>query len=92
MPAKDVIELMAWLKANPNKASAGVIVVGYRLVADLGRATPSICSSLSFRQGQECFARRKAENSFVLSTNAMFLCVAQQMSQGNGLVPQAGCP
>ena len=32
MPAKDVNELIAWLKANPNKASAGVPAVGQRLV------------------------------------------------------------
>jgi tripartite-type tricarboxylate transporter receptor subunit TctC len=35
MPAKDVNELIAWLKANPNKASAGVIVVGYRVLSAL---------------------------------------------------------
>jgi tripartite-type tricarboxylate transporter receptor subunit TctC len=33
MPAKDLKELIAWLKANPNKASAGVFAVGGRLVA-----------------------------------------------------------
>jgi tripartite-type tricarboxylate transporter receptor subunit TctC len=33
MPAKDLNELIAWLKANPNKASAGVTAVGYRLLA-----------------------------------------------------------
>jgi len=32
MPAKDVNELIAWLKANPNEASAGVPAVGQRLV------------------------------------------------------------
>jgi tripartite-type tricarboxylate transporter receptor subunit TctC len=32
MPAKTLKELIAWLKANPNKASAGVSTVGFRLV------------------------------------------------------------
>jgi tripartite-type tricarboxylate transporter receptor subunit TctC len=32
MPAKDLGELIAWLKANPNKASAGVQQVGFRLL------------------------------------------------------------
>jgi tripartite-type tricarboxylate transporter receptor subunit TctC len=33
MPAKNLNELIAWLKANPNKASAGSTTVGVRLVA-----------------------------------------------------------
>jgi tripartite-type tricarboxylate transporter receptor subunit TctC len=33
MPAKDLNELIAWLKANPNKASAGVANLGNRVVA-----------------------------------------------------------
>jgi tripartite-type tricarboxylate transporter receptor subunit TctC len=33
LPAKDVSELIGWLKANPNKASAGNVAVGNRLVA-----------------------------------------------------------
>jgi tripartite-type tricarboxylate transporter receptor subunit TctC len=33
MPAKDLKELIVWLKANPNKASAGVAAVGHRLLA-----------------------------------------------------------
>jgi tripartite-type tricarboxylate transporter receptor subunit TctC len=32
MPAKDVNELIAWLKANPNKASAGIVAPVYRLL------------------------------------------------------------
>jgi tripartite-type tricarboxylate transporter receptor subunit TctC len=32
MPAKDLYELIAWLKANPNKASAGVATVAFRLL------------------------------------------------------------
>jgi tripartite-type tricarboxylate transporter receptor subunit TctC len=32
MPAKDLNELVAWLKANPNKASAGFTTVGFRLL------------------------------------------------------------
>jgi tripartite-type tricarboxylate transporter receptor subunit TctC len=32
MPASNLNELIAWLKANPNKASAGVVTVSYRLV------------------------------------------------------------
>jgi tripartite-type tricarboxylate transporter receptor subunit TctC len=33
MPAKDLEELIGWLKANPNKASMGVTAVGPRLEA-----------------------------------------------------------
>jgi tripartite-type tricarboxylate transporter receptor subunit TctC len=33
MPAKDLHELIAWLKANPDKASAGVTAVGPQLIA-----------------------------------------------------------
>ena len=33
MPAKNLNELIAWLKANPNKASMGVTAVGARLLA-----------------------------------------------------------
>ncbi len=32
MPAKDLYELIVWLKANPNKASAGVATVAFRLL------------------------------------------------------------
>jgi tripartite-type tricarboxylate transporter receptor subunit TctC len=35
MPAKDLNELIAWLKSNPNKASVGVQAAGLRLVAAL---------------------------------------------------------
>jgi tripartite-type tricarboxylate transporter receptor subunit TctC len=35
MPARDLNELIAWLKANPNKASAGVANVSYRLLIAL---------------------------------------------------------
>jgi len=33
MPAKDLRELIAWLKANPDKASAGIGAVGPQLIA-----------------------------------------------------------
>jgi tripartite-type tricarboxylate transporter receptor subunit TctC len=33
MPAKDLEELIGWLKANPNKATAGVTAAGRRLLA-----------------------------------------------------------
>ena len=32
MPAKDLNELIAWLKANPNKASVGIIGSSHRLI------------------------------------------------------------
>jgi tripartite-type tricarboxylate transporter receptor subunit TctC len=35
MPAKDLRELIAWLKANPNKASAGIVAAGLRFVTAL---------------------------------------------------------
>jgi tripartite-type tricarboxylate transporter receptor subunit TctC len=33
IPARDLEGLIAWLMANPNKASIGIVTVGYRLVA-----------------------------------------------------------
>ena len=35
MPAKDLNDLIGWLKANPDKASAGIATVGYHLVTAL---------------------------------------------------------
>ena len=35
LPAKDLRELIAWLRANPNKASAGVTAVSYRMLTAL---------------------------------------------------------
>jgi tripartite-type tricarboxylate transporter receptor subunit TctC len=35
LPANDLKELIIWLRANPNKASAGVITAGYRTVMAL---------------------------------------------------------
>jgi hypothetical protein len=32
MPAKDLNELIVWLKANPNKAAAAITTVAYRLI------------------------------------------------------------
>jgi tripartite-type tricarboxylate transporter receptor subunit TctC len=37
MPAKDLNELIAWLKANPNKASMGVASAGGRLINEFFR-------------------------------------------------------
>jgi tripartite-type tricarboxylate transporter receptor subunit TctC len=33
MPARDLTELLAWLKANPNKASAGIYTAGIHLLS-----------------------------------------------------------
>jgi hypothetical protein len=35
LPVTDLKELIAWLRANPNKASAGVTTVSYRMVTAL---------------------------------------------------------
>jgi len=35
LPVKDLKELILWLRANPNKASAGVTTAGYRMVMAL---------------------------------------------------------
>jgi len=35
MPAKDLNELIDWLKANPDKASAGIATVGFHLITAL---------------------------------------------------------
>src|SRR5215468_6182779 len=52
MPAKDVNELIAWLKANPNKASAGVPAVGQRLVtAFFQKETGTLFTLVPYRGG-----------------------------------------
>jgi tripartite-type tricarboxylate transporter receptor subunit TctC len=35
MPGQNLNELIAWLKANPNKASAGILTISYRLLNTL---------------------------------------------------------
>jgi tripartite-type tricarboxylate transporter receptor subunit TctC len=52
MPAKDLNELIAWLKANPNRASAGISTVGYRLAAAFFRKeTGTIFALVPYRGG-----------------------------------------
>ena len=46
MPAKDVTELIAWLKANPNKASVGIASASYRLLMSF-KKKPARSSPLS---------------------------------------------
>ena len=40
MPARDLNELIAWLKANPNEASAGVTAANHRLLAAFFQKKP----------------------------------------------------
>jgi tripartite-type tricarboxylate transporter receptor subunit TctC len=47
MPAENLNELIAWLKANPNKASAGIIAVGYRLMTAVFQKKPGRSLPLS---------------------------------------------
>jgi tripartite-type tricarboxylate transporter receptor subunit TctC len=50
MPAKDLRELIAWLRSNPNKASAGVFTVGFRLInALLQRETGTQFTLIPYR-------------------------------------------
>jgi tripartite-type tricarboxylate transporter receptor subunit TctC len=52
MPANDLNELIAWLKANPNKASAGVVSLGGRLVTMfLQRETSTAFVLVPYRGG-----------------------------------------
>ena len=44
LPVKDLKELIAWLRANPNKASAGVTAVSYRMVMALFQKVTDIAS------------------------------------------------
>jgi hypothetical protein len=44
LAAKDLKELIVWLRANPNKASAGVSTVGYRIVMALFQKVTDIAS------------------------------------------------
>jgi tripartite-type tricarboxylate transporter receptor subunit TctC len=50
MPAKDLRELIAWLKSNPNKASAGVFTGAFRLMnAFLQRQTGTQFTLVPYR-------------------------------------------
>ena len=40
LPVTDLKELIAWLRANPNKASAGVTTVSYRMVTFAPKGVP----------------------------------------------------
>jgi tripartite-type tricarboxylate transporter receptor subunit TctC len=40
MPAKDLNEMIGWLKANPNKASAGIAASSFRLLPNSFRKKP----------------------------------------------------
>lgn len=52
MPANDLQELIAWLRANPNKASAGISTVGFRLVtAFFQRETGTQFALVPYRGG-----------------------------------------
>src|SRR5215467_1316303 len=52
MPAKDLNELIAWLKANPNKASAGIAATSYRLItAFFQKETGSQFTLVPYRGG-----------------------------------------
>ena len=52
MPAKDLEELIAWLNANPNNASAGLIGVGSRLwAASFQRKTGTKFAVVPYRGG-----------------------------------------
>jgi tripartite-type tricarboxylate transporter receptor subunit TctC len=52
MPAKDLHELIAWLKANPNKASAGVATAFFRLItAFFQRETGTQFTIVPYRGG-----------------------------------------
>jgi len=52
MPAKDLNELIAWLKANPNKASAGIPTSFYRLVtASFQKETATQFTFVPYRGG-----------------------------------------
>jgi tripartite-type tricarboxylate transporter receptor subunit TctC len=50
LPAKDLNELIAWLRANPNKASAGVAAVGHRLIfASFQKETGTLFALVPYR-------------------------------------------
>jgi tripartite-type tricarboxylate transporter receptor subunit TctC len=52
MPANDLNEFIAWLKANPNKASAGVVSLGFRLITMfLQRETSTAFVLVPYRGG-----------------------------------------
>jgi tripartite-type tricarboxylate transporter receptor subunit TctC len=44
LPAKDLTEFIAWLRANPNKASAGVTSVSFRMLMALFQKVTDIAS------------------------------------------------
>jgi tripartite-type tricarboxylate transporter receptor subunit TctC len=52
MPAEDLTELIAWLRANPNKASVGVIALDFRLMTVLlQRETSANFALVPYRGG-----------------------------------------
>jgi tripartite-type tricarboxylate transporter receptor subunit TctC len=70
MPAADLNELIAWLKANPNKASAGVTAATYRLLfAFFQKETGTQFTFVPYRGGAPAVQDLVAgQIDFVLST------------------------
>jgi tripartite-type tricarboxylate transporter receptor subunit TctC len=57
MAAKDLNELISWLKANPNKAAAGVGALGPRMVATFfQKETGTQFTLVPYRGGSQAFA------------------------------------
>jgi tripartite-type tricarboxylate transporter receptor subunit TctC len=70
LPAKDLSELVAWLTANPNRASAGMNGLGYRLTAKFfQQQTGTQFTIVPYRAAAELFADEVAGRiDFVLAT------------------------
>jgi tripartite-type tricarboxylate transporter receptor subunit TctC len=78
IPARDLTELIAWLKANPNKVSAGVITLGFRLMTLLlQRETSTRFVLVPYRGGPPAIQDLAAEQIDILFCPPSFLPLAR---------------
>jgi tripartite-type tricarboxylate transporter receptor subunit TctC len=78
MPAEDLIELVAWLKANSDRASAGVITLGARLLTVLlQRETGTRFALVPYRGGAPAVQDLTAGQIDVLFAPPFFLPLAR---------------
>ena len=78
IPARDLAELIAWLKANPDKISAGVITLGFRLMTlFLQRETSTRFVLVPYRGGPQAIQDLAAGQIDILFAPPSFLPLAR---------------
>jgi tripartite-type tricarboxylate transporter receptor subunit TctC len=78
IPARDLTELIAWLKANPDKISAGVITLGFRLMTlFLQRETSTRFVLVPYRGGPQAIQDLAAGQIDILFGPPSFLPLAR---------------